>query len=60
MLPGLVTYNTYLEVLNKSGSWQLAEDVFREMQNRGVPPAVNTFTLMINIYGKVSHFPFQI
>ena len=54
---GLVTYNTYLEVLSKSGSWQQAEDVFRDMQKRGVLPAVNTFTIMINIYGKVSHIP---
>lgn len=54
-LSGLVTYNTYLEVLGKSGSWQQAEDVFRDMQKKGVLPTVNTFTLMINIYGKVSH-----
>jgi pentatricopeptide repeat protein len=52
-----VTYNTYLEVLGKSGSWQQAEDVFRDMQKRGILPAVNTFTIMINIYGKVSHIP---
>lgn len=57
LFSGLVTYNTYLEVLGKSGSWQQAEDVFRDMQKRGVLPAVNTFTIMINIYGKVSHIP---
>lgn len=55
VVSGLVTYNTYLEVLGKSGSWQQAEDVFRDMQKKGILPAVNTFTLMINIYGKVSY-----
>lgn len=52
---GIATYNTYLEVLGKSGRLSQAEDTFRDMQKQGILPAVNTFTIMINIYGKVSH-----
>lgn len=52
--PGLVTYNTYLEVLSKTGNLRQAEYAFLEMQKRGILPVVNTYTIMINMYGKVS------
>jgi pentatricopeptide repeat protein len=55
LLLGLVTYHTYLEVLGKRGKYREAEQVFLTMERVGCLPITNTYTLMINIYGRVSH-----
>lgn len=53
--PGLVTLNTMLEVHSSTGNIAAAERIFSRLErSRKEGPTVNSFTLMIAAYARVS------
>jgi pentatricopeptide repeat protein len=53
LLAGIATFNTLIEFFGKSGDVVKAEEFFKRIAKAKLRPTPNTFTQMINIYGKV-------
>lgn len=53
MFSGAVVYNAYIDGLMKGQNTQKAIDIFQRMKRDNCQPSTETYTLMINLYGKV-------
>lgn len=51
---GAVVYNAYINGLMKGGNPDKAEEIFQRMKREGCKPSTETYTMLINLYGKVS------
>jgi pentatricopeptide repeat protein len=51
--PGEIVYNAYIDGLMKAGNPQRAIEIFQRMKNDGCQPSTDTYTLLINLHGKV-------
>lgn len=60
MSSGAVVYDAYIDGLMKGGNFQKAEEIFQRMKKDCCQPSVNTYTMLINLYGKVSSMVFTI
>lgn len=60
MYSGAVVYDAYIDGLMKGGNPQKAEEIFQRMKKECCEPLVNTYTMLINLYGKVSSMVFTI
>lgn len=49
-------YNAYLDGLLKARCSEKAVEVYQRMKKERCRTNTETYTLMINVYGKVSHF----
>jgi pentatricopeptide repeat protein len=54
MYSGAIVYNAYIDGLMKGGNPQKAEEIFQRMKRDCCEPSVDTYTMLINLYGKVS------
>ena len=52
--PGAVVYNAYINGLMKGGNSDKAEEIFKRMKKDACKPTTETYTMLINLYGKVS------
>ena len=52
--PGAIVYNAYIDGLMKAGNPQRAIEIFQRLKNDGCQPSTDTYTLLINLHGKVS------
>lgn len=50
---GTIVYNAYIDGLLKTRKSQQALAIFQRMKRENCEPTVETYTLMINLYGKV-------
>lgn len=55
---GAIVYNAYIEGLSKGRDTEKAVEIFQRMKKDRCKPDTNTYTMMINLYGKVPHNPF--
>jgi pentatricopeptide repeat protein len=60
MYSGAVVYNAYIDGLMKGGNPQKAEAIFQRMKRDCCEPSVDTYTMLINLYGKVCSIVFII
>lgn len=60
MYSGAVVYDAYIDGLMKGGNPQKAEEIFQRMKKECCEPSVNSYTMLINLYGKVSSMVFTI
>lgn len=51
---GAIVYDAYIDGLIKGGNPQKAIEVFQRMKRDGCQLSTVTYTLMINLYGKVT------
>lgn len=51
---GVVVYNAYIDGLLKARKPQKALEIFQRMKNSRCKPSTDTYTMIINLYGKVS------
>lgn len=49
-----MVYNAYIQGLVKGGEPQKAIEIFDRMKRESCQPSTETYTLMINLYGKVN------
>lgn len=49
-----VVYNAYINGLMKGGNPDKAEEIFERMKRDGCKPSTETYTMLINLYGKVN------
>lgn len=54
VLLGSVVYNAYIEGLIKGGNSKKAIELYRRMKQERCEPTTDTYTMLINLYGKVS------
>lgn len=54
MKPGAVVYNAYINGLMKGGNFDKAEEIFKRMKRDGCKLSLESYTMLINLYGKVS------
>ena len=47
-------YDAYMNGLIKGGNPQKAEEIFQRMKRDQCEPSADTYTMLINVYGKVS------
>lgn len=47
-------YNAYIDGLVKGGNNVKAVEIFHRMKRDGCQPSTDTYTMLINVYGKVS------
>lgn len=47
-------FDAYINGLIKGGNPQKAEEIFQRMKRDQCEPSADTYTMLINIYGKVS------
>jgi pentatricopeptide repeat protein len=59
-LVGATVYNAYLDGLLKARCTEKAVEVYQRMKKERCRTNTETYTLMINVYGKVSHFAFNV
>lgn len=52
-------YNSHIDGLLKGGNPQKAVEIFQRMKRDCCQPSTETYTLMINLYGKVSQILFS-
>lgn len=50
--PNTATYNGVLDSLGRAGKLDEMENAYQEMLREGLVPTVETFTIMIDVYGK--------
>lgn len=50
---GVVVYNAYINGLLKGRQTHKAVEIFQRMKKDRCKPSAETYTLMINLYGKV-------
>lgn len=53
---GAIVYNAYIEGLTKGGQTQKALQIFDKMKRDRCQPTADTYTMIINLYGKVKIF----
>jgi len=58
--PGAVVYNAYINGLMKGGNSNKVEEIFQRMKRDACKPTTETYTMLINLYGKVSLLRFFI
>ncbi|KAG5523799.1 hypothetical protein RHGRI_003240 [Rhododendron griersonianum] len=51
--PNTVVYNAYMNGLLKGTNSQKVEEIFERMKRDHCEPSTETYTMMINLYGKV-------
>lgn len=51
---GALVYDAYIDGLIKGGNTQKAVDIFQRMKRDSCQPSTNTYTMLINLYGKVT------
>lgn len=55
---GAVVYNAYIDGLLKGRNTQKAVEIFQRMKRDRCKPSTDTYTMMINLYGKVPYHLF--
>lgn len=53
---GTIVYDAYIDGLIKIGNAQKAIQIFQRMKRDCCQPSTDTYTMLINLYGKVSSF----
>ncbi|MCI01008.1 pentatricopeptide repeat-containing protein, partial [Trifolium medium] len=47
-----VVYNAYINGLMKGGNFDKAEEIFQRMKKDGCKLSIESYTMLINLYGK--------
>lgn len=55
---GALVYNAYIDGLMKGRNSQKALVIFERMKRESCQPSTDTYTMLINLYGKVIHHCF--
>ena len=51
----MVTYNLMMEIASQRRQPERAHNLLRAMQRLGLKPTLNSYTILMNAYGRVSH-----
>lgn len=56
LVAGVIVYNAYIDGLMKRKNFHKAEEVYQNMKKDRCQPSNETYTMIINLYGRVDCF----